>query len=385
MALVDLIDTLRSRLAEVEPSEHPADECAALVAALASLGKACDALRARLAARAVASAAHRRRGFADASEWLAAETGVTATDAQRAIDTAAAVEGCPATLEAWRAGEVSLLEAAEIAKTEAVCPGTEQELLSTARRAPLRVLRERARATRLDAIDVEELARRQRKARGFRHWRDELGMIRFAGGLTPAAGVAFLSRLDAEAERLRRRARREGVEEPWEAHAADALVALTEGPGSGPARPGRADVVFVCDIAAYRREHAAEGERCHVVGGGPVPVSEVREAVENDAFLKVAFHEGARIHTIKHFGRHLRAELRTALELGPPPGFAGQECGCGCGRRYKLQVDHVQPLAAGGPTSFANLQPRTATEHAEKTRRDRAAGLLRGPVGARGP
>ena len=44
-------------------------------------------------------------------------------------------------------------------------------------------------------------------------------------------------------------------------------------------------------------------------------------AVEHDAFLKVAFHDGKDIHKIKHFGRHINAELRTALELGSPPEF----------------------------------------------------------------
>ena len=135
-------------------------------------------------------------------------------------------------------------------------------------------------------------------------------------------------------------------------------------------------MVFVCDLAAYRRGFAGDGEVCHVIDGGRVPVSEVRSAVEQDAFVKVAFHDGVEIQKVKHVGRHIGAELRTALELGPPPAFEGRRCACGCGKRYKLQNDHVDPVANGGPTSFANLEPRVVQEHVEKTKRDRAAGLL---------
>ena len=108
-------------------------------------------------------------------------------------------------------------------------------------------------------------------------------------------------------------------------------------------------------------------------------MSDVRAAVADDAFLKVAFHDGVEIQKIKHFGRHIRAELRTALELGPPPGFDGKRCACGCGKRHKIQNDHIDPVANGGPTCFANLQGLVPKEHVEKTRRDRAAGLL-GPI-----
>ena len=49
-------------------------------------------------------------------------------------------------------------------------------------------------------------------------------------------GVGLVNRLDAEAERLRRKAKSEGKAESFEAHAADALVAMT----NGEARPGAA-------------------------------------------------------------------------------------------------------------------------------------------------
>lgn len=211
-------------------------------------------------------------------------------------------------------------------------------------------------------------------ARELRHWRDEIGMICFRGALPPEVGVPFVNRLDAECDRLRRAARRTGNSEPRAAHAADALVRLVGGGGRGRARA--ADLVIVCDLNAWRRGVALDGEPCHLVGGGPIPVDLARE-LSRDAFVKVVLHDGVGIHTVCHLGRHIPAELRTALDLGPPPQFDGAGCADGCGSRYGLQWDHVNPVANHGPTSFANLQARCFSCHAEKTERDRRAGLLR--------
>ncbi|HEY7106206.1 MAG TPA: HNH endonuclease signature motif containing protein [Acidimicrobiia bacterium] len=41
-----------------------------------------------------------------------------------------------------------------------------------------------------------------------------------------------------------------------------------------------------------------------------------------------------------------------------------------------MQWDHVDPVANGGPTSFANVHPLCRPHHIEKTERDRKAGKL---------
>jgi hypothetical protein len=74
----------------------------------------------------------------------------------------------------------------------------------------------------------------------------------------------------------------------------------------------------------------------------------------------------------------MRAELRTALELGEPPRFAGVTCiEAGCERRHGLEWDHVDPHSNGGPTSADNLQPRCWPHHRRKTRADLQAGLIK--------
>ena len=221
------------------------------------------------------------------------------------------------------------------------------------------------------------------RARSFRHWRTDLGMVGFAGELPPEVGLPFVNRLDAEADRLRRQAKRDGRSEERETLAADALLKLIAGAGQG--RNSTADLVIVCDLRAYRRGHAHSGEPVHLVDGGPIPVSLVKE-LEQGAFLKVVLHDGTRIDTVKHFGRHIPAELHTALALGPVPDFDGVRGSApGCDRRYHLERDHSDPVANGGPTSFANLAPLCPPDHRAKPARDRKAGLLRGrrqPPGA---
>ncbi len=190
-------------------------------------------------------------------------------------------------------------------------------------------------------------------------------------------GIGIVNRIEAEAGRLRKAAGPAGREEGFDAHAADALVKMLAGQGKGPG--SRADLVVVVDLAAYRRGHAHPGETCHIVGGGPVTVDFAHGTFE-DAFIKAVVHDGVRIETVAHFGRHIPVELRTALELGEPPDFDGVSCTePGCNRRYGLEWDHVDPVAHNGPTSYENLRRTCKPHHWEKTERDRQAGLFEAP------
>src|SRR5436305_3692212 len=176
---------IQAWLAGLDPDELTSDQCAEWVDRLSVLSKCCDAARARMAAKAAAGMAHVRRGYVEPGDWLAQQAGTSTAEARRAIDTAESIDACPATEAAWRNGEISSAQAAEITKTEAVQPGSEKKLLETARTAPLRRLKEQAQHQRLAAVDADELRHRQQKARHFRHWRDDEGMIRIAGALVP--------------------------------------------------------------------------------------------------------------------------------------------------------------------------------------------------------
>jgi hypothetical protein len=282
------------------------------------------------------------------------------------------------------AGEVSLAQAGEIARTEREVPGCEHELLALAKGASLGAVRDQARKRRVEAIDGEELHARQHQAREFSHWRDELGMVRGTFALAPEVGVAFVNQIDAETDRLRRDAKRAGgIVESRAALAADALVRVTT--GSATTKSGVPVINIVIDWPVLARGHVHSGERSHIVGGGPVPARIVAEMLQN-AFVKAVLTDGVCVQRVRHFGRRMKAELRTALELGPPPEFAGVVCAeIGCERRYGLEWDHKVPVASGGLTSHDNLQPLCLAHHWDKTERDRQAGLLGARRGDRAP
>jgi hypothetical protein len=248
------------------------------------------------------------------------------------------------------------------------CAALAEELAKT---SSLGVLKDKARSRRLRAMDVEELHRRQQAARELRHWTDDMGMVRLAGALPPEVGVPIVNRLDAETDRIRRVARRRGSDEPRSAHGADALVRIINNKGKG--KTDRTDMVVVWD-----RSRAGENDegRAHIVGGGPIPIAEARRLAER-AFVKAVIHDGKRIETVVHVGRFIPAELRTALELGDPPGFEGLIC-IDCDKRCGIQRDHINPVANGGLTAYDNLAGRCWDCHEKKTEADRQAGLLGG-------
>ncbi|HEV8624905.1 MAG TPA: HNH endonuclease signature motif containing protein, partial [Acidimicrobiia bacterium] len=263
-----------------------------------------------------------------------------------------------------------------------------------------------------------------------RHWINALGNVAYSGELPPELGIPFTTILDAETDRLWLKAHEEAkrhntADQPTLAEATtkpgddtgsgasaagasngaarasgsgaggsgaggsgakvevrrSALAALAFARmmqnGGGKGKVSRADMVIVCDLQAYRRGHAHDGEPCHIVGGGPIPVSLAKE-LGRDAFLKAVLHDGTEIHTIAHFGRRYPAVLRTALDLGAPPDFRGAVCAApGCDSCYHLQKDHIDPVANGGLTSYLNNQMLCPSNHRIKTEEDRKANLLR--------
>ena len=360
---------LRESLVAFEPERFSGTDCARLAEELAQTSKACGAAAARAAARAAEAGAH--RGFGDATDWLGRITGTTAGQARSLLDTTAALPECPETREAVVAGELSLAQGAEIVKAESQCPGTEAELVGLAKGASLGVLRRRARSRRLRSVDPTELYARQHGSRQWRHWIDEGGMVGLAGLLVPEVGVPIVNRLEAETDRIRRAARRQGSDEPRAAHAADAMVQMLTREVKGKAE--RADMNIVWDRTAL----GGPGEGvAHIIGGGPIPTSVARRLAER-CFVKAVITDGTRIETVSHIGRNLPAELRTALELGDPPGFEGLIC-VDCAKAYGIERDHIDPVANGGPTAYDNLAGRCWDCHERKTAADRRAGLLGG-------
>jgi hypothetical protein len=354
--LVQQIEELCAALAEFDPSLYSGADCAALAEKLARATNACETARTRAAA--CAAGCDRSHG----AGWLARVAGCSTGAARAALET---IRDVPrATLDALTVGDVSLAQAAEIASA----PAHESELLDLARSSSLGVVKDTARKHRLAAIDAEELHAKQHAAQRARHWRTDLGLVHIEADLPPEVGVPIANRLDVETDRAWRVARRGGREVARDVLAADAFARMCEG---GNRTRASADMVIVVDLNAYRRGRSYPGEPCHIVGGGPIPPRVARELAE-DAFLKAVLHDGVNIHTVAHFGRHIPAVLRTALELGPVPDFDGVTCAeSGCERRFGLEWDHDRERTDGGLTSYDNLIARCKPDHRTKTQRVR--------------
>jgi hypothetical protein len=264
-------------------------------------------------------------------------------------------------------------QAGEIARTAEVAPEAVDDLLAVARNEPFRALRDRARRIRLDAESGAGLAERQHRARRLHHHLTDLGMIHLEADLEPHVGAPIVERLETEARRLARKARESGSgeTEPFERHLADALAAVAAGDA---AEPGRAEVVVVVshEVAARGWGDVQPGEHCKIPGVGPIP-PETARAIAQDAFLTGLFYDGTDLRHLKRWTRTIPTPVRLALRLGDPPGFDGPRC-VDCGNRFRLEIDHHQPHAAGGPASVDNTDLRCPPCHARKTAADRRAG-----------
>jgi hypothetical protein len=160
--LTTAVEVLSRVLTGMDVSALSGVECAALVETLARVEKRCAAVRALAAARAAACGAFRGRGFSDAATWLADASGISAGEARSALTTGSRLASCPITKEALLAGELSLVQAEEITKTERAAPGSEAALVELAGRSGVAGLCEEGRKRRLKADDADDRHRRQR-------------------------------------------------------------------------------------------------------------------------------------------------------------------------------------------------------------------------------
>jgi hypothetical protein len=135
-------------------------------------------------------------------------------------------------------------------------------------------------------------------------------------------------------------------------------------------------VHVVIDHGALMRGGPVAGEVCEIPGVGPVAVEWVKELL-GSAFLTAVIKKGKDITTVAHLGRHVPAEVMTALIVN------GREC-CveGCHNRGYLEVDHRQEYAKGGPTSYANLGYFCFGDHDKKTKGWMWENLIRSPPNA---
>jgi Domain of unknown function (DUF222)/HNH endonuclease len=317
----------------------------------------CAAIKSRLARRVEETKVWREGGHRSAAHWVADATGATVGAAARTLETARALEQLPETDAAFRSGQLSDVQVAEITSTAVSDPSAEAELLEAAGSTSVKGLRARCREVRAGAeADDQAWARRLHANRRAHEWTDPDGAYRIEARLAPDAGAWFSSAWKAHTDRVFGDARRAGRREPHAAYAADALVALAS---EGPCKP--VEVRVTVDSAALSRGHANRGERCEIERVGPVPVATAR-AMLDDASVAVLVRDGDDITAVSSPKRTIPTKLRRAVEARYPT------CGVkSCANDQFLEIDHVIPLADYGRTELDNLWRLCSHHHRLKT------------------
>jgi hypothetical protein len=324
------------------------------------------------------------RRLDDATE-VARVTGTSMGKAKATVDTGKALGDADQVRDAFKGGDISLDQAAEIARAEQARPESAAELLSVAHTEAFHVLRDKARRIKLEAEQHRGLASRQHDARSARAHNDELGMIHINLAFEPHIGTPIVNRAEAEASRLFRKAKKEGRREPFERHLADAYAAMLSG-ATTKGRARRPELVVLVSHEVVKRgwKDVKEGEICKIPGVGPISPT-VAKDIAQDAFLSGVFFDGVDLRHFNRWTRNTPVEVRIALELGEPPDFDGVVC-VKCGNRFRNENHHVEPHVALGPASTGNLKPHCWPCHQEETEADRKAGKLTPPPNdERGP
>lgn len=372
---------LRSGLAgwasRFDPACVPAADCAAVVKEAAAIKNIAAILEAMAAARLADTSGWRSEGDRSAAEWLARTTGTTAIQAQRAIQTGQRLDGLSATAEVAKRGELSPGQASASVDAASANPGAESDLLDAAGRESLGELRDRCRRAKA-AADPEPDAtyRRVHASRAARHYLDAEGAWNLHVTTTPDAGATIASVLDELTDEIFRRAHRDGHRETRDAYAADALVEMArrardgrpaDGERGGEANAGvrrgeRFLALLRVDLDALVRGAIDGDETCEIAGFGPVPVAVARRLL-GESIIKLVLTRGVGVANVTHLGRGPAAAQKIALLWSQPTCDVE-----GCGRRGRLEVDHLAPWAETRHTPLDELGHKCA-HHDLKTSR----------------
>lgn len=310
----------------------------------------------------------RDEGDRSAAHFLARKTGESVGQVVGAISTARRMDDLPQASEAFRSGELSQAQAAEIAQAAILVPEAEKDLLEVARAEGITRLKQECQRVIAQACpDEQDKALRLHRSRYLRTYTDGEGAFRLDARLTPEAGAEVRVALDVLRDELFERARRHGQRESYQAIDADALVEMARASAgsNGIARGSKAPKALVnlrVDHAALKRGHTKKGEVCEIPGVGPISVESAR-ALASDSILKVLLVKGTEVKAVANYGRTIPASTRAVLIETYP------ECVViGCHETKGLEIDHVIPLPEGS-TSPENLVRICAHHHRLKTYR----------------
>lgn len=361
-AATAMVAGLRQLVVGLEPRCLTGDDAARLLPLFAEAQRLAGVGKALLARRVEETSKHTSAGCRSAAEYLARKTGTSVGAAGRELETARRLEKLPETSEAWRRGQLSDAQAAEIAAAASADPAAESELVATAATKTLPELAERCRQVRAAAAkDGKARHDALHRSRYLRSWTGADGAFRMDLRTTPEAGATILAGLEPFKNQVFDEARAAGQRERHEAYAADALVRMAEAGSPAGAGGGSAVVNVKVDVEALARGHVEGAEACEIPGVGPVPVATVRSML-GDAVVTLLLTRGVDVVSVVHLGRTVTAHQRSALE-GRDPTCVVE----GCSVRQHLEIDHVDGWALTKVTTLDRLARLCRWHHHLKT------------------
>ena len=346
---------------------------AAAVREWSAISHAADAAMALAAARLTASALPASFGARDAAELVAKVTGTTTARANDAIARGTGMAAQHKTRAAATSGRLSHEQAGAIADAVAVNPDAEVELLDEAARSSVGELRQKCASRKAEKQDLEQIEKRIHERRRVRRWRDPEGAEHLHATGTKRAMALVDQALKQLIDQQFAVARREGMHEPLEAHAFDALVqmgmqVLGRCGAAESTAPTRRDAVrnltvLRIDWSALVRGAVEGDETCDIAGLGPISVATAR-AMLGESILQLVITNGVDVRNVTHLGRGPNTAQKIALLWEQP--MCQRE---GCGRRARLEYDHVEGFEyrTTRHTRLDELAPLCKPDHDLKT------------------
>ena len=373
----------------------PAD-AAEMLRDAAAVERRAAVLKTLVAQRATEGGTWAAGGHRSAESWLGSLTGAGYGAARATLNASEKLGELPGLDEAARNGELSEEQLKELG--DAATPENEQQLLDTARGGNTDALRKKCKQEKAKSrSDDDERARAERahRTRFFRGWLDNEGAFRFEGKTTALQGAWLTAQIAEMANKVFKEAWADGRRESSAAYKLDALMRLVaSGALGGSGAGGAGGVGGVGGVGGSggwgggvggsggsgggssgrgsgSRGSGGRGSTANGVGQvvirvdasrlagddgvcetdvGPVPVDDAIGAILGGAFIKILLRDGVDVTKVKHVGRHIPAEVKTAI-------FERDGYACAaCGATQCLEVHHYRvDFAKGGATEYWNL------------------------------
>ncbi len=375
--ILTAVKEAEARLAEVITSLDAASllgsDALAAFDLLDCIEKLAAAGKALLAAQIEASDAWRGHRARDAIGFLADRSRQTRAQVRDSLAVAAGVAAAPLLDQSFRAGNLTVDQAADIAAVVQQHPEAEAELVALAPEVNRRSLKARCVEILAQGEGADAQHKRAKAERSTSSSVGRDGIWRQSTRL-PVIDGAFIDKvLDHFQTQIFEAARKAGEREPFDAYRADALVAMAHAAMTGGASGScgskarsssvRHAIVVTVPHSLFTGVGHQPGDICQVPGVGPVPASVVADLLAHDPIVKAVVTKGRDITAVATLTRTIKEDLRLAV-------LAVNDFSCGvpgCTNNRFLDLDHEQLFSKGGPTSYSNLRPLCSFHHDQRT------------------